>query len=525
MNRKGLVRNRPGAWVLGLTALAMGTVLLTPALRADDATQRAARLSYVDGQVRIAQDNQVLADPALVNTPLFEGTQVLTSDDGRAEIQFDDGSVVRLSPNSTMTLTVLRGADGSGDAEINLAGGLGYFEWQGGNGGSKIRVRFGDSVVTTDGFTVLRINLDNPPGEIAVFSGNAHLERGNAMSLDLHGGESVALGASDPAQYTLAESIEPDSWDTWNSDRDQALSTMATARTAAAKNLPGSNNPAWNDLDANGNWYNVPGQGSVWSPFAAASPGWEPYGNGHWMWTPRFGYIWVSGDQWGYMPFQCGAWNFYNDFGWGWAPGGCQPWWGGAGGGGWISNIGFAPGHYRPPTRPHPGPPHNPIGHPIKGGLLPPSNAVVPINRRPPSGTEGLPTRDRNAIVTIGGHLVEPLRPVSQRPLYDRPMTGQTNHPQPGTTGATAPVGQRPATGFVPANNHPVYSPPPARAPEPSHSAPPPSRPSSGGGNGGGNGGGGAPASHPSGGGGGGGGGGGSHSSGGSGNSSGSGHH
>jgi hypothetical protein len=31
-----------------------------------------------------------------------------------------------------------------------------------------------------------------------------------------------------------------------------------------------------------------------------------PYGNGYWMWTPRFGYIWVSGYSWGYMPYQCG---------------------------------------------------------------------------------------------------------------------------------------------------------------------------------------------------------------------------
>jgi len=41
--------------------------------------------------------------------------------------------------------------------------------------------------VTASGFTVMRINLDNPPGDLAVFSGNAHLERGSALTLDLHG--------------------------------------------------------------------------------------------------------------------------------------------------------------------------------------------------------------------------------------------------------------------------------------------------------------------------------------------------
>ncbi|MGD0095498.1 MAG: FecR family protein [Terracidiphilus sp.] len=494
MNRRGLAGDRSGAKVLGLAALAMGVVLLVPALRADDAAPRAARLSYVDGKVQIAQGSQLLADPALANAPLFEGSQVLTLEDGRAELQIDDGSVVRLSPNSSLTLAVLRGADGSGDAEIDLGGGLGYFELQGGSGGSQIRIRFGDSVVTAGGFVVLRVNLDTPPGELAVFSGNAHLERDHAMALDLHGGQSVTLSASDPSQYTVADSIEPDSWDTWNSDRDQALSSMAADRTGAAKSLPESNNPAWNDLDANGNWYNVPGQGNVWSPFEASNPGWDPYGNGYWMWTPRFGYIWVSGDSWGYMPFQCGAWNFYSDFGWGWAPGMCQPWWGG--GGGWIFNIGLAPVRYRPPSRPVPLPPHSPIGRPMKGGLLSSPNATVAVNRRLPGGTEGLPTRDRNAIVTIGGHLVEPMRPVSARPQYNRPAMGQTARPQAGSTAATTLSGQRPAPGATSGGSHPVYSPPP-RAPEPSHSSPPPSHPSSEGS---------APSSHPSGGGGGGGG-------------------
>jgi hypothetical protein len=216
--------------------------------------------------VQIAQGGQLLADPALVNTPLFEGMQVLTSEDGRAELEFDDGSVIRLSPDSSLMLTVLRGDGGSGSAEIELSSGLGYFELQGGSAGNQTRVRFGDAVVTASGFTVLRVNLDNPPGELAVFSGNAHLERGRSVALDLHGGQSVTLNASDPVQYLLAESIEPDSWDTWNSDRDQSLTALAATRTGAANSLPESNNPAWNDLDANGNWYNVPGTGSVWSP-------------------------------------------------------------------------------------------------------------------------------------------------------------------------------------------------------------------------------------------------------------------
>ena len=351
MNRIG---NRMRSnWWLVLAASALGGMMLPPAARADDAGQQATARGAVEqrrGSVQISQGGQVLADPAVVNAPLFAGTQVETGDDGKAEIQFEDGSVARLSPDSSLTLTSL---SGPGGAEITLDGGLGYFELQGGAQGGQMRVQFGDSVATATGFTVMRIRMDNPPGELAVFSGNAHLERGNSMAVDLHGGESVALNATDPSRYNLAETIEPDSWDAWNSDRDQALNANAAEQTAATNNFVSNDNsnPAWNDLDANGNWYNVPGQGYVWSPYEASDAGWDPYGNGNWMCTPGYGYNFASGYPWGYLPYQCGMWNYYYGFGWGWAPGagmmpyghgngmgGCNSW---LGGGGYRVNIGL----------------------------------------------------------------------------------------------------------------------------------------------------------------------------------------
>jgi len=486
-----------GHWTRGLAALVAGAVLLAPALPAEDAapSAQAVRLSSVEGQVRIAQGSQVLADPALANTPLFEGTLVQTSEDGRAELQFDNGSVVRLSPNSSLKLVTLRGQGAPGDTEILLVGGLGYFELQGESAGGQMRVRFGDSTVTASASAVLRINLDTPPGELAIFSGDAHLERGAAQSLDLHGGESVTLSSgSDPTQYALSDSIEPDSWDAWNSDRDQALTTEASARTEAVSDLPNNSNPAWNDLDANGNWYDVPGEGQVWSPYEASNAGWDPYGNGYWMWTPGYSYIWVSGYPWGYMPYQCGAWNYFGGFGWGWAPGRCRLWWGG---GGWISNIGYGPGGYRPPLRPH--------GPPSRGtsGSLPRGGAPIPlvaVKRPPSSGAAWLPARDRSTVVTIAGHQVQPQRPASPRPVYDGSTGGAANRSRPVYAGAKTPAGQRPDNGRNPGSAPAAKSSSGIQrttSPSPSHyssgggSSPSPSHYSSGGGGGGGSGGGG----------------------------------
>jgi FecR protein len=490
--------------VFGLTVLSVGALLLAPGLRADDAAPpaRAVRLSSVDGRVQISQDGQSIADPAVANTPLFEGTQVVTTDDGRAEIEFEEGSVARLSPNSSLTLTVLRPDDGVSGTEIRMDSGLGYFELQSGPQPGHIQVRFGDAVVSASGFTVLRVDMDNSPGELAVFSGSAHLERGSALSLDLHGGESVALNASSPSQYNLAETIEPDSWDTWNSDRDQILTSESSSRTEATQSFVNNANPAWNDLDANGNWYNVPGQGYVWSPYDAANSGWDPYGNGYWMFTPRFGYVWVSGDSWGYMPFSCGLWSFYGGFGWGWSPGmgACMPWWGG---GIYGLNIGYAPLGYLPPRIPRRPPVHNPIKPGGRAGPYP----MVAVNKRPPSGFGGQPVHDRNVSVTIAGHVVMPVRTLSPRPVYDRSASAFVNRTAPAVPGVRAPGGVGGA-GVLPPGSHGTAprpasaggqhasAPRPASAPA-SHAAP------SGGGGGG--------AAHASGGGGGGGGGGSHH--------------
>jgi hypothetical protein len=477
---------------VGLAALALGTVpFFASASAAQDAQQgtqqgtgqpaRAVRLSFVDGQVKLAQGNQVLAAQAVANTPLFEGMQLTTADNGKAEIQFEDGSVVRIAPDSMLTLQVLRGAGSTGDAELTLNSGLAYFEFQGGGQAGQLSVHFGSSEATTSGFTTLRVAMDTPPGGVAVFSGNVHLQVANAsagptVAVDLHGGEAITLNAADPNQYNLAESIEPNSWDAWNSDRDQALTTEAAAQTGAPQNLGETQNPAWNDLDASGSWYDVPGQGYVWSPYEAANADFDPYGNGDWMYTPSYGYVWASGYSWGYTPYQCGAWNFYNRFGWGWAPGmgGCRPWWGLGHYGG--PNIGFAPIGYRPIQRPLP--PHGP-GGPIGHRPVP----VIPVNRHTEFANTALPARDKNAQVMIAGSTVEPLHPLPSRPVYSHEgFSSERNRSAPGNTGAGSsggtPANSRSSfTGSRPAGetgSAPSYTPPSRPTPE-GHSTPAPS--------------------------------------------------
>ena len=203
---------------------------------------------------------------------------------------------------AALLLTVVA-AQGSA---VGLESGLAYFELQGGAQGAPLRVAFGDSVATATGFTVMRVKLDSPPGELAVFSGNAHLERGNSMAVDLHGGQSVALNATDPGHYNLSDSIEPDSWDTWNSDRDQALNAKPRTRRAQPLTLPTTalrHGTTWTPTAAGTTF---PARATSGRPMTPPIRDSIPTANGNWMATPGYGYIFVSGYPWGYLPYQCG---------------------------------------------------------------------------------------------------------------------------------------------------------------------------------------------------------------------------
>jgi len=467
------------AMVLGMAFVASTVVAsaLPPASMDNTAGvpgARALRLSNIEGQARVMQDGQIISDPALENQPIFEGSEIQTGNDGRAEVQLEDGSIARLSPNTTISFTVLQ-REGTGyKTQIAITAGLAYLELQPSTAANNLRVTYGSTAFAATSFSVVRINMDAAPGLLAVFSGNIHLERGNDLQLDVHNGESVTLDNSDLKRYVLNETIEPDSWDGWNADRDQALNALAEEKTAASGDGQGNQAMGMADLDANGNWYNVPDQGYVWSPYDAQNSGqsWDPYGYGNWVYYPRFGYVFVSGYNWGYAPFACGTWNYYDSFGWGWMGGagglGCNPWWGN--GGGWGYNIGTYPRGYRPPRRPNPEPVHPHMGTAVV------AHAAIPVGHKPEGPPNGSPAGHSTAPVVIAGHIVQPLSPITPRQPYDRGSDRGLEH-------GSSYVAEHPGAPGQP--GHPTFIPgnPGARPVimgNPGHSAPRPSAPSQG---------------------------------------------
>jgi hypothetical protein len=300
-----------------------------------------------------------------------------------------------------------------------------------------------------------RVSLDANPVEFAVLDGSAHLSNGALYAVDVHANETVRFDPGDSTRYFLAQGVDPDSWDQWNVDRDQAMGQMAAQETREAIGSGNVGAAGVSDLDYYGNWYSSNGT-SFWVPDGAGA-GWDPYGLGYWgNYGGAGGYVWISGYPWGWLPYHCGSWNYFNSFNsWGWIPvGSCWN-----GGNNWypVGGFGNVPPRYRRLPRPTPITPVN-GAHPLKtqtliavdrgpeATTLTPRVGVAPRTIAVDGGTARLLPKTTNSEALASNR---PGLPTNGAPAYEHTPTGLSGGQQLGNVPVyrpTAPVaGNRPA--------------------------------------------------------------------------------
>lgn len=349
-----------------------------------------ARMSSVQGKVQVLFSGESGPQQAVMNMPLVAGARIESGSDGQAEVEFNDGSVARLTPNSSLELKQLT-AD---NVQLEQSSGLGYYELNVGSGHPSFKVEFASDDVTPAENTIFRLDLDRLP-EAAVIAGSVHVEGAQISPVAIGENQSIDFsngGGTEP--YTITQQINPDSWDQWNSDRDQAIADEAAQQTPVRNDAGSANDENWNDLDYYGNWYPVQNYGNVWVP-SGVDAGWDPFGSGYWGNYPGFGVTWISGYPWGWLPYHCGSWNYFS-FGWGWAPGGC--------GLGWapIIRVRGYPG-YLLPARPI-----------FRGAGGRGYGRLYAVDRGPAAtGPWGsghfVPGANHEAALNVGGHVVAPV--------------------------------------------------------------------------------------------------------------------
>src|SRR5215467_5800019 len=94
----------PSPFRLSLVLLTVAAFAV-PALA--DSQARIVRLSDVQGSVEMDKNTGSGFERAFVNLPITQGAELRTGKSGRAEIEFEDGSSLRLTPNTTLQFSKL----------------------------------------------------------------------------------------------------------------------------------------------------------------------------------------------------------------------------------------------------------------------------------------------------------------------------------------------------------------------------------------------------------------------------------
>jgi hypothetical protein len=298
-----------------LFAAAVCTLVALPALA--DSQARIVRLSDVQGSVQINKNTGLGFESAFLNLPITQGAQVKTHDRGRAEIEFEDGSTLRLTPNTTVEFSTLGLSDsGKRVSAIHLVEGMAYVNWLG-KSGDEFSLNFSQEKISLDRAAHFRVDTSQQTADLAVFKGDVGVE-GPAGKLTVEKKKTAKFDASDNDKYTLAKNVEDAPLDSWDKE-------ASSYHQEYAKNNSSPYGYGVSDLNYYGAYSNVPGYGTMWQPFFTGV-GWDPYMAGAWSFYPGYGYMFASAYPWGWMPYHYGNWMFIPSMGWMWQPGGWNTW-------------------------------------------------------------------------------------------------------------------------------------------------------------------------------------------------------
>ncbi len=286
-------------------------LMALPALA--DSQARIVRLSDVQGSVQINKNTGLGFENAFLNLPITQGTQVRTHDRARAEVEFEDGSTLRLTPNTTVEFSSLGLSDsGKRISVINLVEGMAYVNWLG-KSGDEFSLNFSREKISLDHAAHFRVETSPEASKMAVFKGDVEVE-GPAGKLIVEKKKTATFDANNDDKYTVAKSVEEAPLDSWDKEAN-------SYHDQYAKNNSSPYGYGVSDLNYYGAYSNVPGFGMMWQPFFTGA-GWDPFMNGAWSWYPGAGYMFASAYPWGWMPYHYGNWMFVPGMGWMWQPGG-----------------------------------------------------------------------------------------------------------------------------------------------------------------------------------------------------------
>lgn len=279
---------------------------------------RIVRLSQVKGEVLLDRKTDRGFETAFANLPIAQGQRLQTKE-GVAEVEFEDNSTLRITPDSLIEFPALqRGPSGATATSVKLLKGILYVSLAN-TKGSQFIVTLGNETLTLAPSSHIRLDTDTAKSSLAVFNGSVQVADSSGTTM-VGKKKAVVLNTTQDASAgtpPVIGKVEHELFDEWDKNAaDYHKLRSVPAAFASSSYLYGIN-----DLNYYGSFSNG-GCGTMWRPYFT-SAAWDPFANGVWAWYPGTGYSWVSPYPWGWTPFHYGSWEYCpSGGGWGWRPGG-----------------------------------------------------------------------------------------------------------------------------------------------------------------------------------------------------------
>jgi len=284
-------------------------MLSTPAFADDDPPGRVARLNFIEGSVSFQPGGETDWVQANPNRPLTTGDNLWADQNSRGELHIDS-TAIRISGQTGISFLNLDDRT----VQIQLAQGSLSVRVRRLDGGDAFEIDTPNLAFTLQRPGEYRVDVD--PNEnvtvVTVREGEGEAT-GGGSDFHLDSGERARVTGTDTLHFDEGRVGTPDDFDNWGASRDDQEEHAQSARYVSRDVI------GYEDLDAYGDWRNVPDYGYVWFPSRVAA-GWAPYRFGHWVWIAPWGWTWVEDEPWGFAPFHYGRWATVGG-GWCWVPG------------------------------------------------------------------------------------------------------------------------------------------------------------------------------------------------------------
>ena len=207
-----------GTWL----ALGVGLICVLAATAAmADSQARIVRLSDVQGAVEIDRNTGQGYEKAIANMPLVEGMKLAAKAEGRAEVEFEDGSTVRITPNTKIEFTALSLQDsGAKVSTVTLTQGLAYVDYTAKQKDNVFTVIFKDEKIRLEEAARFRVNLAEATAVVAVFNGNLKVD-GLSGPVEVSKNKSTSFDLTNGNKSTLAKNIDEEPFDAWDKQQNK----------------------------------------------------------------------------------------------------------------------------------------------------------------------------------------------------------------------------------------------------------------------------------------------------------------